>query len=153
MLQRKQTLFLLIALIVNGLLLFFPLADFLIGNELYSMYYNDFVYQEGKAMVDAPTLLPLTILLFGTLAVTFISIFMYKKRPLQIRLSVFNAIFMLGIPIFVVYMKIWGVSGDNVTSAFKVWGFLPVVSTIFTFAAIKNIIKDEALIKSLNRIR
>jgi hypothetical protein len=153
MLQRKQTLFLLIALIVNGLLLFFPLADFLVGNELYSMYYNKFVYQEGVAMVDAPTLLPLTILLIGTLVVTFMSIFMFKKRPLQIRLSVFNAIFMLGVPIFVVYMKLWGVSGENVTSTFKVWAFLPVISTICTFAAIKNIIKDEALVKSLNRIR
>jgi len=151
MIQRKQTLYLLGALILNSLLFFFPLATFLIGNNIFELRFSGIVFTEGEAIVEAPSILAFQILLVLSVLVTFVTIFLYKKRPLQIRLSVFNAIAMLGLPILVFYFKTWGIVSD--TSSFGFVTILPLVSTILTFAAVKNIIKDEALVRSYDRIR
>lgn len=151
MIQRKQTLYLLGALILNSLLFFFPLITFLIGNNVFELGFSGVVFKEGVNPVDAPSILPLQLLLTLTVLVTLVTIFLYKKRHLQIRLSVFNAILMLGLPILIFYYKNWGIVSD--TSSFGFVTILPVVSTILTFAAVKNILKDEALVRSYNRIR
>lgn len=97
--------------------------------------------------------LPLLIIFIIINAITLISIFLFKKRMLQIRLNVFNFISQLGsVGICFYYL-------NNATSKFgvdyktSIIIVLPIVAAILTFLAIRAIARDEALVQSLNRLR
>lgn len=97
---------------------------------------------------------PLVILSSLTTLVAFVSIFIYKKRMLQIRFSIFNLILIIGyIPMLVYYIfdiiKELGIA----TTAYKTPIVFPVIAAILTFLAIRATGKDEALVRSLDRIR
>jgi flagellar basal body-associated protein FliL len=78
-------------------------------------------------------------------------IFLYKKRILQIRILVFSVVLLLGLFGLFFYFTYAGFTGAKV--AFKVPVVFPVVAVILDYLAIRAIGKDEALIRSLNRIR
>lgn len=86
--------------------------------------------------------------------VALVTIFLFKKRMLQIRLCVFNAILMLGIYGMFGFF-IWNLKGqmDNVVVSLKFALAFPLVSLILDYLAIRNIGADEALVRSLNRLR
>ena len=83
-----------------------------------------------------------------------LTIFLFKKRILQIRLCVFNAILMLGFyGLFAFFC--WNL--DNQKEIFslnlKIALSFPLVSLILDYLAIRNIGADEALVRSLDRLR
>ena len=83
-----------------------------------------------------------------------IIVFLYTKRMLQIRLAAINIFMILGyygLIAFYIYMR-----NPEVNSAFQNIGVgivTPFVAMILTYLAIRKIGADEALIRSLNRIR
>ena len=81
----------------------------------------------------------------------FITIFLYKKRILQIRILVFSIVLLLGLFGLFFYFSYAGFDGAKI--AFKVPVAFPLVAVILDYLAIRAIGKDEALIRSLNRIR
>jgi hypothetical protein len=92
-------------------------------------------------------------ILIPSVLITFISIFLYKKRVLQIRLSIFNIILQIG---FIGLMFLYLYLGSNkfgVDFITELSIILPFAAAIFTFLAIRGIARDEALIRSMNRIR
>ena len=97
--------------------------------------------------------LPLLILVSVVVLILFVTIFMYKHRILQIRLSIFNAILTMGcsgLAFFFLYQASEKFGTNYSTSILVV---LPIVAAIFIGLAIRGIAKDEALVKSLDRIR
>lgn len=81
-------------------------------------------------------------------------VFLYKKRMLQIRLAAINIFLILGyyalIGVFI-YMR-----NPEVNSIFQNVGIgivTPFIALVLTYLAIRKIGADEALIRSLNRIR
>ena len=84
MIQRKQTLFLLLAVIVCALGLFFPIGSIApegMGTD--SMVYNlGVVTGEGGLAVSA-TCIPLFVLLSVTAILSLVTIFLYKNRKVQ----------------------------------------------------------------------
>ena len=83
-----------------------------------------------------------------------ITIFLYKNRILQIRLSIFNIVLMIGFYLYFGYIMYKVYPVENLE--FSKVGFgaiMPIVSIILTILAIRKIGADEALIRSLNRLR
>ena len=84
MIQRKQTLFLLLAVIVCALGLYFPIGSIApegMGTD--SMVYNlGVVTGEGGLAVSA-TCIPLFVLLSVTAILSLVTIFLYKNRKVQ----------------------------------------------------------------------
>jgi hypothetical protein len=80
-----------------------------------------------------------------------ISMFLYKKRMLQMRFNIFNSILLVALQGFIVYYIVQIGQGKDLI--FTVQSIFPVVSLILSILAIRNILKDDLLIKSLNRIR
>jgi hypothetical protein len=74
--------------------------------------------------------------------------FLYKKRMLQMRFNIFNSILLVALQGFIVYYIVRGTG-----FIFTVQSIFPVISLILSILAIRNILKDELLIKSLNRLR
>ena len=138
MLQRIQTIYLIFAAIVTGIMPFlFPLWT-----------------QEGGKMVDFYFMMELSyVALFGlSTTLSIISIISFKKRQNQFvmgRLNIILNLFLLGLFTYRLLM----VSGETSVSEKGIGMFLPIVAIVFLVLANKAIKKDEDLVKSVDRLR
>lgn len=153
MIQRIQTLFLLGVLILMTLLFFFPLAELIdSANNSYCFIYRGIPsLSEGEPMLFKAY--PLAILLVIIILNVCITIFSYKKRIRQIRLTVFNILCMLGLMGLVYYSINSQVEAMQAMVHYSIINAFPLVSIVLSYLAIRNIGKDEAMIRSMDRIR
>ncbi len=136
MLQRKQTIYLLISAIVMGALYYwFPLIE----------------AEDGIIIIDKKE--PLILgLIFGSVALTFISIFNFKKRQLQFVLNRLNIILNFVLLGVFVYRSLT-LSGETLVSEKGIGVLFPIISIVFLVLANKAIKRDEDLVKSVDRLR
>jgi len=154
MIQRIQTIYLLIADLLIAILLFLPFAEIAGGKgNLFLFGILGVVAEGGTVGIPQQTTLPIAVVVvLNLLLLTFI-IFQYKKRPLQIKLSYVSILLLLFLAA-IIYFYVWQVSnqlGGNY--AIKISTYLPLVATVLVYLAIKGIVKDEKLVKSIDRIR
>ncbi len=83
-----------------------------------------------------------------------ISIFMYKNRPLQLKICLVNFIVMTGVFIMM-YDYSFGMEYMDAPQDQRLEynALIPVALLIFNFLAVRRINADEKLVKSLDRIR
>ncbi len=146
MIQRIQTIYLLFVIALIAQVFFFPFLIFF--NTTESISFDALQISNGEYV------LPLSIL-FGTIILfALISIFLYKKRILQARITVVNIFLLLGSIGLVAY---FGWEMRNTLSGYQIqYNFpciFPPVAIIFNYLALRGIQKDEALVRSANRIR
>ena len=137
MIQRIQTVYLLIALVISAVLPYlFPLWTMSDGKKFYFM--SDSIY---------------TILFGLTTTLTLVSILYFKKRQHQFvlnRLSIILNLILLGLFVY----RSLNLSGETLVVSEKGIGmFLPIVAIVFLDLANKAIKKDEDLVKSVDRLR
>ncbi len=85
---------------------------------------------------------------------SLVTLFLYKKRMLQIRLSIFNAIVMVGFYLYFGFVLYQVVPVENLQfQRVGLGGIMPAIALILTILAIRKIGADEALVRSLNRLR
>ena len=153
MIQRIQTVYLLIIVALTIAVLFLPLAVLQSGDQLF------FFDATGiSTMAAQPELVYPTWALFALAAaisiLALLTIFVFKKRILQMRLCVFNGILMLGFyGLFAFFF--WSLKGQMafVSVSLKIALSFPLISLILDYLAIRNIGADEALVRSLDRLR
>ncbi|MDL2262365.1 DUF4293 domain-containing protein [Bacteroidales bacterium OttesenSCG-928-I21] len=154
MIQRIQSLYLFLALACMLVLFFVPFGSIVINPEAkisLDVFGCNYLNKNGDTVHFST--FPTLIILIPSVLITFISIFMYKKRVLQIRFNSFNIILQLGtIGLMFLYLY-FGSNKFGIDFETKFTILLPIAAAIFTFLAIRGIIQDEALVKSLNRIR
>ncbi|MCF8368672.1 MAG: DUF4293 domain-containing protein [Bacteroidales bacterium] len=156
MLQRIQTLFLLVVVVLGIVLFFVPIASFLA--ELY--YFKLFVYEFRNLTPDTEiefgltAVLPLLVLNIGVIGLSAYSISSFKNRILQIRLVRFTMLLcmLMIVGIFVLYPNLISASTEA-NSEFEAGAYLPIVNLLFLFLANRYILKDEKLIRSMDRLR
>ncbi len=152
MIQRIQTLYLLLATAMMSLTLFLPLATIVYGgNELILKAFT----LNGIEGVEGTLPVYLGAFLAVTTALLLVIIFIYKKRLVQIRLCVSAIVLLLGSATLIglyCYRLCDILTGDLVfTLGFA--SLMPVVAIIPVALAIRGIARDEALVRSLDRIR
>ncbi|MBN1822418.1 MAG: DUF4293 domain-containing protein [Prolixibacteraceae bacterium] len=147
MIQRIQTIFIFLATLITGVLFFVPLADISAAGQIYIFKVQGVMLNEEIIYNGIPIMLFLGIIVLLHL----VAIFMYKKRIRQMRILTFLIILLLGL--FGIFYYFTYASFENETIAFKISVSFPLVAIILDYLAIRNIGKDEALIRSLNRIR
>jgi hypothetical protein len=136
MLQRIQTLYLLLAAGISAGLIF---------------VFHLWVTNEGVMVFAVDSMLHLSLFL-ASAVLSIISIFMYKNRKSQFilgRLNIILNFFLLG---FFVYQSL-NVSGETAVSEKGIGMLLPIISIVFLALANKAIKKDEDLVKSVDRLR
>lgn len=158
MIQRVQSLYLLIVAIACSLLFFFPMIDYVDiqrGAGTYKLFATGM-----KSYADIPGILffwetsPLLILVCASLILAVIAIFLFKKRNLQLRLVNINGfinILLIGL-VFLLYSKIFE-HRLGIPSIYQFGMYIPLISLIFLVLASRAIRKDEELIKSSDRLR
>ena len=152
MIQRIQTLYLLIALSAISILFFTDLALFANENGLFRLIY-DGVYAidaENKMVMPAYALLSLLVV---TIILLVVVIFLFRKRIIQIRLSRMALGLLAGIWGMIYYFGKTASKELGTEHSFTWAMVLPLIGMVFVYFAIKAIGKDEALIRSLDRIR
>ena len=152
MIQRIQTLYLLLATALMSLTLFLPLATIVCGgNELVVKAFT----LSGVEGVEGYLPVYLGAFLAVTTALLLVIIFLFKKRLLQIRLCVSAIVLLLGSATLIglyCYRLCDILAGDLIfTLGFA--SLMPVVAIIPVALAIRGIARDEALVRSLDRIR
>jgi D-alanyl-lipoteichoic acid acyltransferase DltB (MBOAT superfamily) len=153
MIQRIQTIYLLAAVSLFSLMLTNPLSRIVTDEDLYEMDFMQ-VQALGTDAGESMKVLPVTILIFSIMAVGLLTIFLYRKRTLQMRLCMFNILLMLGL-VGLIYFYTKMIEGNlNAPNSVLLWPIVvPPVSAVFTFLAMKAIQKDDALVKSYDRLR
>ena len=138
MIQRIQTLYLLLAFAATGIL------PFLI--PLWTM-------SDGKPYFFMQNQLYVIILGLST-TLTLLGIISYKKRQNQFVIGRLNIILNLILLGLFVYRSL-NLSGDTTTvvSEKGIGMFLPIVAIVLLVLANKAIKKDEDLVKSVDRLR
>ncbi len=122
-------------------------ADIIVNDQLH--IFNAFgIFKDEELLFSG---LPLMILIGIIALLHLVALFLYKKRILQIRILAFTIILMLGL--FGLFFYFTYASFEEVKVAFKVAVALPLASVILDWLAIRAIGKDEALVRSLDRIR
>ena len=147
MIQRIQTVYLLIAGLLTASLYKLNFAELVVNNDFH--VFNAQGILKGDSLVFDG--LPVMIFIGLIALLHFAAIFMYKKRIRQIRVVVFTILLLLGLVGLFFYFIYAGFDTPKV--AFKIPMAFPLIAVILDYLAIRGIGKDEALIRSLDRIR
>lgn len=152
MIQRIQSLYLLITAVLMAVLCFVPFASFLYEGELFRQTAWG-ISSTGDAAEMVVKTTPMGILAVLSALLPVVIIFLYKKRELQMRLCVVEIILLIGLIVYVVMFLVRSGSDISDKIAFSVVDLFPLLGIILSFMALKRIMKDELLVKSLDRIR
>lgn len=155
MIQRKQTLYLLAAAVLMALTLLLPLATYFVqGREFVLTGLRVTDITDPGAPVAAFTPICLTVVLALATLLPLVIIFLYKKRFLQVRLCFTETVLLIGTQGFIAY-HVYNLykSTEVVSWKFGIPSIFPILALVFIILAIRAIVRDEKLIKSLNRIR
>ncbi len=136
MIQRIQTIYLVIAaLIMGALFMWFPVV----------------LGEGGTVIIDRNE--PLVLgLIFISIALAIISILSFKKRQTQFvlnRLNIISNFILLGVFVY----RSLTLSGETLVSEKGIGVLLPIISIVFLVLANKAIKRDEDLVKSVDRLR
>ena len=155
MIQRIQTLYLFIVVVLSCFSLFLPVAGLFVPEEALK-YIVDFkgiflVKTTGNQFVE--NVWALTALSTIIPLIAFVTIFLFKNRFLQIRLMIFNIVLMAGF-YGLLFIYLW-IAGEKLHADWflEIVSAFPLVNIVLSILAIRATGKDIALIKSLNRIR
>ncbi len=144
MIQRIQSIYLLIATLLSGGLIF--VLNLWVNEEGTEFFVMD-SFNSGSLLLKV-----MAILFFVSSILTLIAIFQFKKRQLQFvlgRLSILTNFIILGI---VVYFS-QNLSGEMNVSEKGIGLLIPILTILFVVIANRAIKKDEELVKSVDRLR
>jgi hypothetical protein len=155
MIQRIQTVYLLAIVILSGLVFFLPLADLInsVDKLIYLVDFRGISLIKPTGNILESTIWGLTTISLVIPIISLITIFSFKNRTKQIRLTVINMFFMLLFYIILAFY-IWSAT-QRLQSDWhlRLTTALPLINLILSYLAIGAIGKDEKLVKSLDRLR
>ena len=168
MIQRIQTLYLLLVVILGTLLCIFSPVEFLLPDA------TDYV------SLHALDKWPLAAMSIAIPLLALVTIGLYKRRLLQVRLNIMNVVLCLGyyalLALYVAYI-VKGyepldavncqlstvncqlstvncqLSTVNCEWYLTMWSAIPLVNVVLTMMATRRILKDEALVRAADRLR
>jgi hypothetical protein len=144
MLQRIQTIYLLLAVLLSGGLAFF--VSFWSDGDGITRGLTDMI-NEGNNVLK---IVPFLFIVSGILSL--VTLFLYKTRSRQIiynRLNIVMNFILLGIIVYYLLM----LPGEANVSEKGIGVVIPLIVIVLLALANKAIIKDDKLVKSVDRLR
>ncbi|MDR2466089.1 MAG: DUF4293 domain-containing protein [Prevotellaceae bacterium] len=138
MIQRVQSVYLFLVTVLQVILLMSDIATY--------------IDERGETICRTTNLPIVAALTSLTAIIPAISMFLYRKRILQMRFNIFNSILLAALQGFIIYYVV-SFYRAAVSFSFSITSTFSIISIILSILAIRNILKDELLIRSLNRIR
>ena len=171
MIQRIQTVYLALVLILSFVGLISTIGEWTVAENVVAHFSNFTFGAEGAFKPLDSTCGPwcLGVLLIMVIFLSLMSIMLFRKRMRQLRLTIFSTILLVGyVAAYALFAFYYDLNLDMFTSTayekgiegvmiptfhLKFVAVFPVLSIILNCLAIQGIRKDEALVRSLDRIR
>lgn len=154
MIQRVQTLFLLAVSILTFTMLVSPLSSIILPSDEIVKFYSYGLKNISQGNELIRYTFPLIVLIIISFGISFSSIFLYKKRPVQLKLCVYNILLQLliiGIITFYYFSIKHQLNWESNSLSLVI--IFPVINIVLTFQAFRAIGRDEHLVKSYDRLR
>lgn len=151
MIQRIQTLFLLAVVLLSGLMLTGDLIQLTAGGG--TVFSMSFLGMENNGGEVIQRLWPMTVILAAVPLLALIAIFLYKKRSLQMRLTMLVLLLSLGTLILGAFYVLMFDRKIDVNIIWKVKVLFPLITAILAWLAWRAILKDEVRVRSYDRLR
>lgn len=142
MIQRIQSVFYLLAALCAASLFFLPIAG---SNKTEGMFWEDKIFN----IHDHVGLIVISVL---AILIPLLVIFLFKNRPLQLKLGYSSLLFPILLLAAGIYVFITKGEGTSEISL-KAGMFVPVAVLLFTFLGNRFVKKDDDLVKSSDRLR
>lgn len=152
MIQRIQSVYLLLVAILSGVALCLPLGHFhAAANGLEEATFRTL----GVSAVDGTgqSTWGLFCILLLSAIVSFVTIFLFRNRMLQVRMVIFSSLLIVGF--YIVFGLFLYVLSDQYTHGFSVAVplCLPMVCLILHYLAFRAIYRDEVMVRAADRLR
>lgn len=156
MIQRIQTVYLALVAVLCGVSLCSTIGRFVHESDIVASFTNFCFNTDVKADITGPW--PFAVLLILVILLTLMSIFLFSHRMRQLRLVVFTTILLVGYLAayaFIVWLYVQQLAAAGIDAHYELAfaALYPVVCIILNCMAIHGIRKDEALVRSLDRLR
>lgn len=157
MVQRIQSVFLLLVFLLGMVLFYSPVLSFTSYENSYVMNAYHTINLMDSTVVSKNIGIGAMQGLVALLAL--VSVFLYKKRQLQIKLCKLNILLVaIQIAAIVLYIDvakdtISPTNPNDVLIGIKYGAIFPVFSLLFLYLAVRFIKKDEDLVRSADRLR
>jgi hypothetical protein len=143
MIQRKQTLWLFLAALLNAGVLYFPL------------YKYTMVAGSPDLLLRVSDHYPSLILAVVMIFIPVVTIFLFGNRKQQMRLTIYSIVAELAF-IGTLILRTTSLNKQipaPISGSYWIGSILPVIALVLLFMAIAGIRKDEKLVKSVDRLR
>lgn len=152
MIQRIQSLYLLVSTILGVVCLSRPLGMLHTAQGIHEAdLYNLWIKSAETGHLNFSPWALFALLLMVT-ALTFIAIFLFKRRALQMRIVTFSMILLVGYHAVLGYMA-YASHANGLTLTPSLTATFPFIALVLDYLAYRGILKDELLVKSLDRLR
>ena len=147
MIQRIQSVYLLVSTLLLGLLFLLPFAEIVKDGAIYTFNFKGIlldgtVQQSGVAI---------SVFIVVLMALHGLAISSFKNRKRQKMIVIYTILLLLALFGLFIYYTYLSFSGAQI--GLKIGAILPLVDIVIDYLAIRAIDKDEALIRSIDRIR
>lgn len=150
MIQRIQTVYLILVTLVLVACMCLPVGFLVQENGNVFEFMNLGI--DGYGVTDRSPWGMFAILLLSAI-IAVLSIFLFKNRMLQIRMTIFNSVILIGY--YIVFIVFTVVMQSRLEATYNLaWGIcLPFIALVLNYLAIRAIGKDEVMIKAADRLR
>src|SRR5690606_13120550 len=148
MIQRVQSIYLVLATLAGAMTFFLPFAHFYANGAKVSEFamFGVFNVQSEVVEMTSPFGFPAWILGAFAVLIPLISLFLYKNRPLQMRIVRLAYLINLGYVVYL-FLAIDAINASLYEEALDILhhaGFyMPVIAIVFCFLAVRGIKADE----------
>lgn len=154
MIQRIQTVFLLFAIFLIGMIFWLPLGEVAVDNHIYVYDYHGFSEETANGLQLLQESYSMIMFISIIIAINLVAIFMFKNRKLQMRLAMYNLILMVamtGLSVYMLYHNFGEYKQAVISFDYAIT--FPLIAAVLNYLAFVRIRRDEALVRSIDRIR
>ena len=153
MIQRIQTLYLLLVVVLRDCAVAAAGRFHRRGGHLYT---DRFRLKDAAGITLLPTVY-LGVVLAATCLLPLVTIFLFKRRLVQIRLCAVELVLLVGagamMGIYFYLCNRYFAESEFYSHTLKISLVFPLVCLVFDLLALRAIFRDEKLVRSLDRIR
>jgi len=162
MIQRIQTVYLLLVAVLSFAGLVSQIGTYTVAEQMVASFSNfSFSSYDPCASYQSTGPYALGVLLILVIILSGMSIMLFRHRMRQLRLTILSSILLAGyIAVYAVFAYFYQENinqvlapADTATFHLRFVALFPVLSLILNAMAIHGIRKDEALVRSLDRLR
>jgi len=153
MIQRTQSLYLLTVVIVYLLLFFFPIATYpSLATDSASEIVSKFSIL-NITNANPNSTIPLIIAVIVLAITTIVTIFLYKKRIMQIRITSILLLVHIAFVAALFYVADTLTKKFGTQAVYGIGSYIALLPLVFLVLANRDIRKDEKMVKSTDRLR